>query len=77
MKGKKHVKSFLVLALVLALVAESFILPAKQASAAEAGQMVSISSSKLKKAKVNVAIYINGKKQSVKGFKVSASLKLT
>lgn len=74
MKGKKHVKSFLVLALVLALVAESFILPAKQASAAEAGQMVSITSSKLKKAKVNVAIYINGKKQSVKGFKVSGKL---
>ena len=74
MKGKKHVKVFWVLALVLALAAECFILPTKQASAAEAGQMVSITSSKLKKAKVNVAVYINGKKQSAKGFKVSGKL---
>lgn|GEM_PF-6597577 len=74
MKGKKHVKVLCVFALVLALAAECFILPAKQASAAEAGQMVSITSSKLKKAKVNVAIYINGKKQSAKGFKVSGKL---
>lgn len=74
MKGKKHVKVLCVFALVLALVAECFILSAKQASAAEAGQMVSITSSKLKKAKVNVAVYINGKKQSAKGFKVSGKL---
>ena len=74
MKGKKNVKVFWVLALVLALAAECFILPTKQASAAEAGQMVSITSSKLKKAKVNVAVYINGKKQSAKGFKVSGKL---
>lgn len=74
MKGKKHVKVLCVFALVLALAAECFILPAKQASAAEAGQMVSITSSKLKKAKVNVAVYINGKKQSAKGFKVSGKL---
>jgi len=74
MKGKKHVKVLCVFALVLALAADCFILPAKQASAAEAGQMVSITSSKLKKAKVNVAVYINGKKQSAKGFKVSGKL---
>ena len=74
MKGKKHVKLFIVLTLVLALVAECFILPTKNVSAAEAGQMVAITSSKLKKAKVNVAIYINGKKQSAKGFKVSGKL---
>lgn len=74
MKGKKYVKLLFTLALVLALVAESFILPAKTANAAEAGQMVSITSSKLKKAKVNVAVYINGKKQSAKGFKVSGKL---
>ena len=37
MKGKKNVKVFWVLALVLALAAECFILPTKQASAAEAG----------------------------------------
>ena len=32
MKGKKHVKVLCVFALVLALAAECFILPAKQAS---------------------------------------------
>ena len=74
MKGKKYVKLLFTLALVLALFAESFILSAKTANAAEAGQMVSITSSKLKKAKVNVAVYINGKKQSAKGFKVSGKL---
>ncbi|MBR4776995.1 MAG: hypothetical protein IK007_05210, partial [Lachnospiraceae bacterium] len=74
MRRNKFFKGLLAAALVLALVAESFILSAKTVSAAEAGQMVSISSSKLKKAKVNVAIYINGKKQSAKGFKVSGKL---
>ena len=74
MRKSRLFKGVLVLALVMALVAESFILPAKPVSAAEAGQMVSITSSKLKKAKVNVAIYINGKKQSAKGFKVSGKL---
>jgi hypothetical protein len=74
MKGKKYIKTFLVLALVLALVAEAFILPAKQASAAEKDQKVSITKSKLKKAKVNITIYINGEKQSKKGFKVTGKL---
>ena len=39
MKGKKYVKLLFTLALVLALFAESFILSAKTANAAEAGQI--------------------------------------
>lgn len=75
MKKNSVFKVALVLVLVLALIAGTFILPAKSVSAAEDGQQtIKIKSADFKKAKVKIAIYINGQKVKRKGFKVTGTV---
>ena len=64
------VASLLMLSLVLSLVFEAFLLPDNAVNAAESESVVSISASKLKKAKADTNIIYGGKKLSKKGFYV-------
>ena len=72
MKRKKHLsRLFVVLAVMLAMAAELFVLPASQVKAdGIAMSKITVTKNKLNKAKVNISIAFNGNETGVMGFKV-------
>ena len=70
--SKNFVKLLVVAVAVLSIFAEIFIIPAKQIQAAQS--TVVISNKKLKNAKLNVILSVDGKKLKYKGFKVNAKI---
>lgn len=68
MRKQKVFKAFMALALCLAIVAETFLLPDVVVKAEQFGRTMTVTSSALKKAKANIVIYVNGSKLSKKGF---------
>ena len=75
MKDQRWFKKLIGMALVLALVAEIFVVPYKSADAAEQmGNTVSITNSALKKAKTNIKISLNGVNFKKKAFVVNGKV---
>ena len=73
MRKQKVLKVVLAVMLVFALAAQVFLMPVKTVKAAtqQIGATTTVTSSALKKAKANIAIYVNGMKLNKKAFVVT------
>ena len=69
---KSIVKLFVVFALIVSVITEISLLPSKEIGAAQS--KVVISNKKLKKAKLNIDLVVEGKTLKYKGFKVNAKV---